>query len=230
MRAWFRKITYRLFDNGYFRMGKWSGIPIQLHWTAIVGALVFGRFEWAPAYWFAFIFVIAIHEMGHAVLVRRFGAMPISLDIHGLGGLCSWRGNVAPIGVATIAWGGVAAQFILCIFALIAIAVFGAPSTPTMMQLRTALIEQNLFLIALNLIPVPPLDGSKAWLLPGLLIMRWMDRRKVRKRENARRDTIKKLRKLDAADRHLRLVKSDVDEILQRAVAKSPEENENRRK
>ncbi len=69
MRSWFHKIAYRLFDNGYFTVGKWSGIPMRFHWTAVIGALFFGRFQWAPALWFGFFFIIAIHEMGHAVVV-----------------------------------------------------------------------------------------------------------------------------------------------------------------
>lgn len=226
MRSWFYKIAHRLFNGGYFVVGRWSGIPLRFHWTAFVGALVFGRFAWAPEIWFAFLFVIAVHEMGHAVVVRRFGATPTSLDVHGLGGLCSWRGFVDPLGIAFIAWGGVAAQFIVCLFAMAAIAIFGSPSTPTMINLRQALIEQNLFLIALNLMPVPPLDGSKAWQLPVLLLAR----HKTRRHEKARRDTIKKLRKLDKADRHLRLVKSDVDEILRKAAANSRDDDDTRRK
>jgi hypothetical protein len=226
MRSWFYDIAHRLFNGGYFMVGKWSGIPVRLHWTAIIGALLFGRFEWAPAYWFAFLFLVAIHEMGHAVLVRRFRATPISLDIHGLGGLCHWRGFVSPLGVATIAWGGVAAQFVLYLLTMVAIAIFGAPSTPAMIDLRQALIEQNVFLIMLNLIPVPPLDGSKAWQLPGLLIARQMARR----RENARRGTITKLRRLDNADAHIPSVQSDVDELLRRAADNSRDKSDPRPK
>ncbi len=99
-----------------------------------------------------------------------------------------------------------------------------------MMQLRVALIEPNLFIIALKLMPIPPLDGSKAWLLPGLLILRRMDRQKARKRQNAHRDTIEKCRTLDAADASLQNVQSDVDEILRRAAANSRDETGTRRK
>ena len=225
MRSWFYKIRYRVFDGGYLRLGKWSGIPIRFHWTAVIGALLFGRFKWAPACWFSFIFIIVIHEMGHAVVVRRFGATPISLDIHGLGGLCLWHGSVTPIGGAAIAWGGVAAQFILWMLAMVAIAIFGVPSTQAMIDLRNGLIELNVFLIIFNLLPFPPLDGATAWKLPGLLIAQY----KTRKREKARRGTIKKLRVLDKADRHLHLVQSDVDEILRKAVADSRDKSDTSR-
>ncbi len=226
MRSWLHNVAFRLFDAGYLRVGKWSGTPVRVHWTAAIGAVVFGRFQWAPAYWFAFLFLIAVHEMGHAVVVRRCGATPVSLDIHGLGGLCRWRGTVTPLDVALIAWGGVAAQFVLYLIALVAIIVFGAPTTPATIQLRSAFIEQNLFLIALNLVPIAPLDGSKTWQLPILLIAR----RNARKRKNARRDTIEKLRALDDADANIHSVQSDVDELLRKALANSRDENDTHRK
>ncbi len=156
--------------------------------------------------------------------------MPISLDIHGLGGLCSWRGSVTPLGAAAIAWGGVAGQLVLYVLAMVAIAVFGSPSTPTMMDLRVAFIEQNVFLIVLNLMPIPPLDGSTAWRLPVLLLVRLQARLQARKRENARRDTVKKLRRLDRANAHIRLVQSDVDEILRKAITNSRDKSDSQRK
>lgn len=215
-------MTRGIFDAGYLRLGHWTGTPIRLHWTAPLGALFFGRFQWAPAFWFSFLFLIAIHEIGHAVLVRRYGATPITLDIHGLGGLCRWYGSVSPIGTAMIAWGGVAAQFVALIFALAALFVFGAPTTAATFQLRSAFVEQNLFLMALNLVPVPPLDGFKAWQLFGLLWAQRNARKQqiARKHEAARKSTLQKLRRLDKAGSHLRLVKSDVDELLRKTREK----------
>jgi len=99
-----------------------------------------------------------------------------------------------------------------------------------MMQSCVVLIEQYLFINALNLMPIPPLGGSKAWLLLGLLILRRMDQQKARKRQNARRDTIEKLRTRDVVDASLQNVQSDVDEILRRAAANSRDETGTRRK
>ena len=218
-----RSFVNRLIHDGYLQIGKWLGTPIRLHWTALPGALLYGHFRWAPALWFAFIVLIALHEIGHAFFVRRYGAIPVSLDIHGLGGLCRWQGSVTPIEGAAIAWGGVVAQFVVCVISLVGLAVFGQPSTPAMVDLRQALIEQNLFLIGLNLLPFPPLDGSKAWQLPGLLLAQRSARKReqAKKRAVARRGTIRHLRLLDRAESDVRNARADVDEILKNALEKN---------
>ena len=62
-----------------------------------------------------------------------------------------------------IAWGGVAAQAALLLITLGVVLAFGYPSFGPLRTLASAFIYTNAFLIALNLVPIPPLDGAEAW-------------------------------------------------------------------
>lgn len=152
-----------MFDHGYWKLGTWRGIPIRLHWTMPVGALFFGRFELVPAFWFAFFVILLLHELGHAGLVRRFGYRVVSIDVTGLGGLCRWNGNPNRLERSIIAWGGVAAQFGLLIGTLVVVGLIGQPTTNLGVQLVSALTWTNGVVMAINLLPFPPLDGAEAW-------------------------------------------------------------------
>ena len=45
------------------------------------------------------------------------------------------------------------------------LAVTGRPEQPFLVGLVDILTASNLFMIGLNLFPIPPLDGARAWLL-----------------------------------------------------------------
>ena len=60
-----------------------------------------------------FFLLILIHEMGHAVLVRRVGLHAVSIDVHGFGGQCRYAGYPDPLQRSIVAWGGVLAQALL---------------------------------------------------------------------------------------------------------------------
>lgn len=150
---------------------------MHLHWSAALGALFFGGFRFAPGAWLGFLLVILVHELGHAFVVKATKQRVLGVTIQGLGGECQWSGNATPLQRAAIAWGGVWAQLALFVVALPvswlvgpALGVFGA-------QLFYALTWSSLFLAALNLLPLPPLDGAEAWKLPGLLKKRFSERR-----------------------------------------------------
>ena len=83
---------------------------MRLHWTLPVGALVFGQGRFVPGFWLGFFLLVFMHELGHAVLVRRYGHHVVSIDIHALGGMCRWSGEPTAIDRSRIAWGGVLAQ------------------------------------------------------------------------------------------------------------------------
>ena len=163
----FRFIKPR-FSEGWLQIGYLRDAPVRLHWSAPLGAFFFGGFRFAPGFWLGFVIVILIHELGHAFVVRRARQTVLSVDVHGLGGVCQWVGNASPIERACIAWGGVWGQM-----ALLAVALPLAYLIPTysiyQLELFDALVRGNLYLAALNLLPIPPLDGAEAWKLPKLL-------------------------------------------------------------
>lgn len=152
-----------MLERGYWSAFRVRGAPIRLHWTIPLGALVFSGFRFVPAFWAAFFLLILIHELGHATLVRAFGHRVMSIDILGFGGFCRWSGVATKSERGAIAWGGVLAQAVALVITFAVLMIHGRPTTIYGSQVAEVFITTNLWLIALNLIPVPPLDGAEAW-------------------------------------------------------------------
>jgi Zn-dependent protease len=145
---------------------------VRAHWSLPLGALLFGQGRFVPGFWLGFFLLVLIHELGHAALVKRYGHRVVSIDIHALGGACRWSGEATAIDRARIAWGGVLAQAVALALAVAAIALAGTPEAAIGSQLASAFTTTNVWLIAINLIPVAPLDGAEAWKLFLLLAAR----------------------------------------------------------
>jgi Zn-dependent protease len=154
---------HAMLGDGYFRVGRVAGVDLRLHWSVPAGALLFVGLSFEPVAWLAYLLVILVHELGHALLVRSRGLRVLGLDITGFGGHCRWRGSADPLTHAWIAWGGVLAQLGLLLCTLSVRAAFGAPESQWGMQFSHTFINVNLWIIALNLLPFPPLDGARAW-------------------------------------------------------------------
>jgi hypothetical protein len=158
-----------MFETGWLTLGTWRGVPIRVHWTVALGALIFGGFRFAPGAWIGFFLIVLLHELGHAYLVHRRNLRTVAVSIHGFGGECRYGGRVTELDRAVIAWGGVLAQALVLAAVLVLGAVIGPPSSMFTAELRNTLITTNLILIGLNLLPFPPLDGAEAWRLPKLM-------------------------------------------------------------
>jgi Zn-dependent protease len=168
------------------------GIPIRVHplfWlmTALLGASsgsLIGLLIWIPA-----VFVsILVHELGHALTMRRFGQVP-QIALHIGGGLTSaepfWWGNrpvVVPLtpgqevlislagpgagfllaalvmGIVAAASGSVGVTLLLGILPL-PVAGFSA-SLGSAALIANTFLWVNVFWGLINLIPVFPLDGG----------------------------------------------------------------------
>jgi hypothetical protein len=187
--------------NGYLMLGRWRGAAVRAHWTLPLAAFIFGQARFVPGFWTGFFLIVLIHEIGHARVVRRFKYQVISIDLHGVGGTCRWTGDAQPIQRATIAWGGVNAQAVAFFVAVAAMTILGPPRTPFAAQLASAFTVGNAWLIALNLIPVPPLDGAEAWKLPALLRARRRNRTAASARERSGPSLERELAALDASER-----------------------------
>ncbi len=166
-----------MFQTGFWTIARYRGVPIRLHWSLPLGALFFGRFAFVPGFWLGFVALVLVHELGHASLARARKLSVYDVQVHGLGGVCVHRRGT-PFDDAIVAWGGVLAQFfVLYVPARVLLALVPVTSEFSA-QLLSALLTTNLWLIGINLLPIPPLDGAKAWQLPKL----WWQRRKRRRR------------------------------------------------
>src|SRR5690242_18702994 len=134
-------------ESGYFKLGRLGSAPIRVHWTAPLGAFMFTGFQLAPAAWAAFVVLILIHEIGHALFVRSFGLHLESVDVHGLGGVCRYYGTTTPVRRALIAWGGVLAQAVVLAiaFGLTFVLPRLEPGSPWD-QVMSTFLRANLFL------------------------------------------------------------------------------------
>jgi stage IV sporulation protein FB len=206
------------FQDGYLLAGHLGRAPIRLHWSIPLGMLLFTRGGFVPGAWLGIFLIILMHELGHAAMVRLAGARVESVEVMALGGLCRWSGQVGAIDRALIAWGGIFAQLSMLLITLLLGAILPAPTIPFVWELQSVMIETNLFIMALNLLPVKPLDGAECWPIFRLLYRRWQGQRMVR------RDFAAAEKKAKNRPSHLRVVSAPDpddpkrDEIFERML------------
>ncbi len=169
-------------EGGFFRIGRFGNAPVRIHWSAPIGAFFFSGIGFYPGAWAAFILLILVHELGHALMVRAFGLHVVSIDVHGLGGVCQHIGTTTPIGRSLIAWGGVFGQAVILAIALILKLVLPPIGNVYLAQAMSTFIGTNLWLMAVNLVPIPGFDGAEAWkLFAPSNIKSWWYRRSLQK-------------------------------------------------
>jgi hypothetical protein len=135
------------------------GSRVHLHWSLALGALLFCAAHPSWMLLFAFAAMIAVHALGHLALLLACGLRPSALVLHGLGAelpqpAATRERPTSPVESSLIAWGGVLAQGLLIIYAL---------WRPLPHELEMAFVRLNGLVLALNLLPVAPLDGAEAW-------------------------------------------------------------------
>jgi stage IV sporulation protein FB len=168
------------------------GIPIRVHPLFWVMALLFGGIAGdilGMLFWVAAVFVsVLVHELGHALMFRRFG-IGSSVVLHLAGGYTvpqpvPWGGRWAtvpltPVQEAVVSFSGPAAGFLLAGAVIGAVLtaggtiVFGAlggivPIPIALLPLGGIFLQNfvgdllwvNLLWGAINLMPVFPLDGG----------------------------------------------------------------------
>lgn len=163
--------------NTWWSLGRLGGVPIRLHWSALLGAVFFSGLRFAPGAWLGFVLVILVHELGHALVVKASRQHVLRVDIHGFGGECHWVGDATPLQRAAIAWGGVLGQLALGVVALVASFLVGGALGGFGRDLFHALTWTSLWIAALNLIPMAPFDGAEAWKIVPLLQRRFRHRK-----------------------------------------------------
>jgi Zn-dependent protease len=143
------------------------GIPVKVDFTFLLVAtmLASGRLK-EPVFLVEWIFVvfisILIHELGHALVCRRFGLSP-QIQLYAMGGLTSWSDNirVSPQKNIAISLAGPFAGFFFFGVVYLSSGIFSdVMDSEFGKQLYKDLMLVNLFWGIVNLLPVLPMDGG----------------------------------------------------------------------
>ncbi|MBK9394917.1 MAG: hypothetical protein IPN40_13920 [Uliginosibacterium sp.] len=154
----------------YLFKGKWKRIPVCIHWTI---------FLWLPFYYIhqghlfgimtsfvAFFALLAAHEFGHAIAAKSRHVKVYAIKLYAMHGQCEHEEPYYERDDVFIAWGGVLAQLAILIVALACerLVVLLPPLAYEILQpIFFTFINVNIAMMLINLVPVPPLDGAKAW-------------------------------------------------------------------
>ena len=194
-----------------WRVLKWRDVPVVLSWTVLLGLPWFyyrQRSLLGMAIAFAcFFFLMLIHELGHAAVAKWRKVRVLEIQLYIVHGLCRHEEPDREVDDIWIAWGGVAAQAVVLLIAWIVRLQLGEYSYLLHFNAWLALdifTATNLSLIVLNLIPVPPLDGAKAWRvvprlwarMPRPSLKRWRRNRELERQSKVvTADIIERLKK-----------------------------------
>lgn len=152
-----------------------KGTPVQLHWSVLLIAVFFGS-SFAARYGaigavigvIVFLGSILAHEIGHALVARRFGISTKSIQLWALGGVARLDRD-APTARAEgwIAAAGPLTSLAIGVVAIGAwLAATAAGVTAPLLGLVGWLGAVNLLLAVFNMLPGAPLDGGRvlrAW-------------------------------------------------------------------
>jgi stage IV sporulation protein FB len=142
------------------------GIPVGVHATflfvALLGATAYRG--WDIAWWTIAAFVsILLHELGHALSARAFGATGISITLYGLGGLTSYshgremsHGRSFVVSAAGSFTGIVSGG---AVWYLASTGTFDGASGPVVVLVNSFVFTALVWGV-LNWIPIVPLDGG----------------------------------------------------------------------
>ncbi len=208
-------------SRGWLTLGSFKGAPIRLHWSIVLGALLWSRFAFRPVMWLSFVALILVHELGHALLVLRYRLGLSEIAVHGAGGYCRHERAGSRFEESGVAWGGVLAQLLLLIGTQAALLVLGPPTTSAAAEAAYVLIDANLWLIVINLIPIEPLDGAKAWPLLGMLRSRFGRGAEPPPADRASRSVQDELRALERLDTGPETPSERTDRIVRELIART---------
>jgi hypothetical protein len=160
------------------------------------------------------------------LLVHRYRLGLIEIALHGLGGHCAYASTGTRWQQAVVAWGGIWAQLVVLVLALVALLVLGPPSTAFAADLYWVAIASNLWIVGFNLLPVPPLDGARAWPLVPMIRERLRgEAARRRRRQHEERLRERALRAADDVDaKPSEDARRVVQDLIERSRRSGPED------
>jgi Zn-dependent protease len=162
---------YMNIRQGSFRLFRFSGIDVFLHWSWFVVALIeiqsqttrYSSIAWNVLEYLALFLIVMIHEFGHALACRQVGGTANQIVLWPLGGVAYV--NPPPRPGATlwsIAAGPLVNVVLLPIF--YALDIWSASSSvvaPDAHRFLQMLFYIDFGLLAFNMLPIYPLDGGQ---------------------------------------------------------------------
>lgn len=213
-----------------WQLGEWRDVPIGVHWTVLIGLPWLYYLTRSVAHtligFVAFFLLLLAHELGHAAVARWRRVEVHYIRLLFLHGLCAHDEPYHEEDDVWIAWGGVAAQLAVLVVATAASLLFTtfAPEARRLAApLLNVLVETNVVIMAVNLLPLAPFDGAKAWralplVKPWLLETPWVAR--LRRRSDARAKAREK--RLEAESER---IAGDIIERLKKRPASSSDKS-----
>jgi Zn-dependent protease len=143
--------------------------PVFAHWSVLlafpIGWSTEKSFLGALVALAAFLVLMLAHELGHAFVARRLHLPVFSLHLYAVHGSCVYGAPRRESQDIAVAWGGIAAQAVLfCLALLLAKGMSFTGGIPrTLAPAFDVWVPINMLVAFCNLLPIPPLDGAKAW-------------------------------------------------------------------
>jgi len=174
------------------KLGKLLGIDVYLHFTFLLLLTFLGFYYWRASHSIAatlqgVAFIVALfgcvvlHELGHALMARRYGIQTRDITLLPIGGIARLeKMPEKPMQELWVALAGPAVNVVIAAVLLVGLTATGG-FTPLEEISATGgsfwqrLLLLNLTLVAFNLLPAFPMDGGRV--LRALLAMRLGRRR-----------------------------------------------------
>ncbi|HKO59011.1 MAG TPA: hypothetical protein VJ276_24305 [Thermoanaerobaculia bacterium] len=166
-----------------FRVGHIRGrVPVLVHWSVpalclfLVGVWV-DQWLMATVAVASYLTMLLTHEVGHQLVAERRGCRILAIEIYPLHGRCVFEPWVRD-DEAFVAWGGALAQFAVALPLAAYVILAGYTRFEPVNAILAILGFISPIIAALNLLPIAPLDGRRAWAAIPLLFSR--SKRKTR--------------------------------------------------
>jgi Zn-dependent protease len=116
------------------------------------------------AYFAAFVSLVSLlvfHELGHAVAARACSRQVRAIVLSGYGGFVVFDPPSRLLHAAVIVAGGVIAQLVMLVAAVLVLVVWGTSSSPIVNSVVFCLVGVNALYILWNLAPIGGSDGAR---------------------------------------------------------------------
>lgn len=158
--------------QGSFRLFRFSGIQVYLHWSWFVVALVeinirreYGSYMWNVFEYVALFAIVLMHEFGHSLACLQVGGKADQIILWPLGGVAYV--NPPPRPGATL-WSIAAGPLVnVILFPILSAFYYVAAQSglndtaPDLYAFIRSIWQMNLGLLIFNMLPIYPLDGGQ---------------------------------------------------------------------